>query len=65
MLEEIENHLTDQKNSLLKEGFDEETATDKALTEMGDPVIVGEQLDHTHRPKPDWTLLALTGAMLL
>ena len=65
VLEEIENHITDQKNALLKEGVDEETATDKALTEMGDPVIVGEQLDHAHRPKPDWTLLTLTGAMLL
>ncbi len=65
VLEEIENHITDQKNALLIEGVDEETATDKALTEMGDPVIVGEQLDHAHRPKPDWTLLTLTGAMLL
>jgi cell division protein FtsW (lipid II flippase) len=50
---------------LLKDGLDEETATDKAITEMGDPIIVGEQLDHAHRPKPDWTLLTLTGAMLL
>ncbi len=65
VLEEIENHLIDQKNALLKEGLDEETATAKALTEMGDPVLIGEQLDHVHRPKPDWTLLTLTGAMLL
>ena len=65
VLEEIENHITDQKNALLKEGLDEETATNKAITEMGDPVIVGEQLDYAHRPKPDWTLLALTVAMLL
>jgi len=64
VLEEIENHITDQKNALLKEGLDEETATDKAITEMGDPVMVGEQLDHAHRPKPDWTLLALTAALL-
>ncbi len=65
VLEEINNHLTDQKDALLKEGLDEATAIDKAITEMGDPVIVGEQLDHAHRPKPDWTLLTLTGAMLL
>ncbi|MEA4926955.1 MAG: FtsW/RodA/SpoVE family cell cycle protein [Syntrophomonadaceae bacterium] len=65
VLEEIENHIVDQKNALLQEGLDEETATAKALTEMGDPVLVGEQLDHVHRPQPDWTLLTLTGAMLL
>lgn len=65
VLEEIENHLIDQRNALLKEGFDETTATDKALAEMGDPVVVGEQLDRTHRPRPDWTLLTLTGMMLL
>ncbi len=65
VLEEIENHITDQKNALLIEGVDEEMAIDQALTEMGDPVIVGEQLDHAHRPKPDWILLTLTGAMLL
>lgn len=65
VLEEINNHLTDQRDALLKEGLDETTATDKAILEMGDPVMVGEQLDHAHRPKPDWTLLTLTGAMLL
>ncbi len=65
VLEEIENHILDQKNAYQKEGLDEEAATDKAITEMGDPVLVGEQLDHAHRPKPDWTLLALTGLMLL
>src|SRR5665647_3179955 len=65
VLEEIKNHITDQKSALLKDGIDEETATDKAITEMGDPIIIGEQLDHAHRPKPDWTLLSLTGAMIL
>lgn len=65
VLEEIKDHITDQKSAWLKNGLDEETATDKAITEMGDPVLVGEQLDHAHRPKPDWTLLALTGFMLL
>ena len=65
VLEEINNHLTDQKDALLKEGLDEAAATDKAIKEMGDPVMVGEQLDQAHRPKPDWTLLTLTGAMLL
>ncbi len=65
ILEEIENHITDQKNAFLMEGLDEQTATDRAVAQMGDPIVVGEQLDRTHRPRPDWTLLMLTAAMLL
>ncbi|MEQ8175887.1 MAG: FtsW/RodA/SpoVE family cell cycle protein [Syntrophomonadaceae bacterium] len=65
VLEEIKDHLTDLKSALLEDGLDEETAADKAVTEMGDPVLVGEQLDQVHRPKPDWGLFALTGVMFL
>ncbi|MEN6327610.1 MAG: FtsW/RodA/SpoVE family cell cycle protein [Syntrophomonas sp.] len=65
VLEEINDHLTDLKSALLEDGLDEETAADKAVTEMGDPVLVGAQLDQVHRPKPDWALFALTGVMLL
>ena len=32
---------------------------------MGDPIVVGEQLDRTYRPRPDWPLLAMTATMLL
>lgn len=63
--EEIENHIIDQKNAFIVEGFDEETATDKAIKEMGDPVLVGTELDHTHRPKIEWSIVALTGIALL
>lgn len=65
VLQEIENHLADQKNTLLGEGLDEETATDRAIAEMGDPVVVGQQLDRTHRPRPDWPLLVMTAVLLL
>ncbi|HEX3037625.1 MAG TPA: permease prefix domain 1-containing protein [Oscillospiraceae bacterium] len=65
LLEEIKNHIIDQKEALLAEGLDESTATDQAIAEMGDPVIVGEQLDRVHKPKPDWSLLILTGILLL
>lgn len=65
VLGEIKDHISDLKSALLKDGLDEETATDKAVTEMGDPILVGEQLDHAHRPKPDWALFTLTGVMLL
>ncbi len=65
VLEEIKDHLTDLKSALLEGGLDEETATEKAVAEMGDPILVGEQLDYVHRPKPDWMLFALAEVMLL
>lgn len=65
VLTEIQNHLNDQKDALLRDGLDEETAISRAIEEMGDPVVVGEQLDRAHRPRPDWPLLALTAVLLL
>ena len=65
VLEEINNHITDQKNAFLGEGLNEEAATDKAIAEMGDPIVVGEQLDRAHRPRPDWPLLVMTAIMLV
>jgi len=65
VLEEIKNHITDQKDAFISDGLNEETATDRAIAEMGDPIVVGEQLDRAHRPRPDWPLLAVTAAMLI
>ena len=58
--EEIENHISDQKEAFINEGLDEITSIDKAIEEMGDPVIVGSQLDRTHRPKTAWSMIFLT-----
>ncbi|MDR3600056.1 MAG: FtsW/RodA/SpoVE family cell cycle protein [Desulfosporosinus sp.] len=65
VLEEIRNHITDQKQAFIREGLNEETATERAIAEMGDPFVVGEQLDRAHRPRSDWPLLVMTAAMLL
>ncbi|MCB8815393.1 FtsW/RodA/SpoVE family cell cycle protein [Desulfosporosinus shakirovi] len=65
VLRELENHITDQKNAFLSQGLDEETATARAVAEMGDPVTAGQQLDRNHRPQPDWQLLVLTAVLLL
>ena len=51
VLEEINNHIIDQKDAFVSDGLNEEEATDKAIAEMGDPIVVGEQLDRTHRPR--------------
>ncbi|HZK56806.1 MAG TPA: FtsW/RodA/SpoVE family cell cycle protein [Clostridia bacterium] len=63
--EEIKNHIIDQKNAFMDEGLDENTATDKAIKEMGDPVLIGTELDQAHRPKTEWGIIFLTGIMLL
>jgi len=63
--EEIENHITDQKQAYLAEGLDEEAATVKAINDMGDPVLVGTEFNRTHRPKTEWSIIALTGVVLL
>lgn len=62
--EEIENHLIDQRDANIADGSDEITATNNAIVQMGDPVIVGTQLDRTHRPKPQWSMILLTTALL-
>lgn len=63
--EEIENHIIDQKEAFEAQGFDDETARLKALEQMGDPVIVGTELDRTHRPKPEWSIITLTFLLLI
>ncbi|MDW7649999.1 MAG: FtsW/RodA/SpoVE family cell cycle protein [Bacillota bacterium] len=61
---EIKDHIIDQKDFFVTEGLDEETATEKAIFEMGDPVLVGGELDRTHRPKVEWSIIIFTGIAL-
>ena len=61
---EIENHISDQKEAYKAQGIGDEAAELKALEQMGDPVIVGTELDRTHRPKPEWSIIALTALLL-
>ncbi len=63
--EEIENHIIDQKNAFLDDGLDDETATAKAILEMGDPVTIGTDIDSVYRPKPEWGIIILTSVMLI
>ena len=55
---ELEQHLSDQRDAFANEGYDD--AEHMAVEEMGDPVVLGTQLDGIHRPKPQTGLLALT-----
>ncbi|SHO43161.1 FtsW/RodA/SpoVE family cell cycle protein [Anaerocolumna xylanovorans] len=63
--EEIENHICDQRDAYISEGEEEETATRNAITQMGDAVTVGMELDKTHKSKPQWVLISLTIILML
>lgn len=58
VLLELEQHLSDQRDAFADEGCDD--AERMAVEEMGDPVMLGTQLDGIHRPKPQKCLLVLT-----
>lgn len=61
---ELSDHIEDQTNQYIALGMDAVTAAFKAVEQMGDPVTVGIELDNTHRPKPEWSILSL-GAVLV
>ncbi len=63
--QEIETHLCDQRDALMKSGLDEDAATRESIRQMGDAVQVGTALDRVHRPKPAWDMLALTALLAL
>ena len=56
---ELSTHLEEQKEELLAQGLDVQAAESEAVKRMGDPVIVGMELDRVHRPRPQWLPLAL------
>jgi len=63
--DELRTHIYDQKSAYMDKGLDEEQATKKAIEEMGNPVIIGEQLNQTHKPKTEWSLIGLTAIIAI
>lgn len=62
--EEIKDHIVDQKNAFINSGLDDKTATEKAIIEMGDPVLIGTEFDRSYRPKVEWSIVILTCIMV-
>lgn len=62
---EIENHLCDQRDAYISNGDDEVLATEKAITQMGDAIFVGQELDKSYKPKSQWLMIILTGIFML
>jgi cell division protein FtsW (lipid II flippase) len=57
---EIQNHIIELAGEYVSEGFPQDDAVNKAITQMGDAVIIGSQLNKVHRSKPEWGIAALT-----
>ena len=58
---ELYEHISDQFDFFVANGFEESEAMKKAIQEMGSADVVGTELDNVHRPKMNWLLLALIG----
>lgn len=61
---ELADHIEDRKRSLVKEGVHEAEALGRAVSDMGDAVTVGQELDRVHRPKPEWSIIVIIAATL-
>lgn len=59
---EIEAHIEDQAEAYEMDGMAYEDALEEAVAEMGDPIQVGGELDHIHRPVTPYRLLLYCGA---
>lgn len=63
IIEEIENHISDQTEAYIKSGMEKDEAVKKAVLEMGDPVETGVALDRVHRPRMQWELIILAALL--
>jgi len=54
---ELKDHIQTLKEEYIDSGLSEEAATEKAISHMGDPDLIGKQLDKTHKAKIGWGVL--------
>ena len=57
---EFLDHFEEKTEDFILEGMSEEEASEKALAEMGEADIIGKQLDDSHKPSPEWSILIIT-----
>ena len=49
--DELRDHMEEQKQTYVKQGFSNQEAEEKTILDMGDPVEVGMELNRVHRPR--------------
>ncbi|MCM3081502.1 MULTISPECIES: FtsW/RodA/SpoVE family cell cycle protein [Brevibacillus] len=61
---ELECHLADKMEDYESQGYDEENAIKQAIADMGDPEQVGKQLHHAHKPRMEWSIIAIVAVLI-
>lgn len=51
---ELQDHMQTLKEEFISSGLSENEATKKVISHMGDPELIGQQLDKTHKAKFGW-----------
>lgn len=51
---ELQDHMQTLKEEFINSGLSENEATKKVISHMGDPELIGQQLDKTHKAKVGW-----------
>lgn len=58
--EELMDHMDNIIKENLEKDFSLEESINMAIKQMGDPYILGQDLNKVHKAKPEWSILALT-----
>lgn len=58
--EELADHLSNLVEENMEKGLSLEEAINMGIKQMGDPYVLGQDLNKIHKPKPEWSILALT-----
>ena len=62
---ELKQHIEDCRLAYIAQGVDESSATEKAIEDTGDAVLIGTGFDKVYRPQPQWHMLGLVALLLL
>jgi cell division protein FtsW (lipid II flippase) len=61
---ELESHIAEIIELKLQEGVEADIAVQQAIKQMGDPLQLGRQLHQAHKPRMDWSLIAIISAFI-
>jgi rod shape determining protein RodA len=62
---ELESHIVETCEAYIEDGLSEDAAIEKAISNMGEAVVVGKGLDKVHKQKPDWSIIAISIAFCI
>ncbi len=63
--QELRGHIEDKAEDYRKYGLSEEEAVTRAIRDMGQPDVIGMELNRQHRVRVAWPLLGIIGLLLV